>query len=161
MSWQSPSVSLLFNRGPKYHLLAHTSLNLCHVQNSFRTHDLTMSATGMKALIHTASLHFTHSLDEFLWICFKRTPHSGCRCMVACAVDSWLNRSAWLKMSCVETSEFGLVKTLCYWLWVKCFILFIHIPSFCFQVRGQSRGVDRCLRCTERNRVNLLQGAKW
>ncbi|KAG1943600.1 rhotekin isoform b [Pimephales promelas] len=30
-------------RGPKYHLLAHTSLTLCHVQNSFRTHDLTIS----------------------------------------------------------------------------------------------------------------------
>ncbi|XP_067280041.1 rhotekin 2b [Pseudorasbora parva] len=32
-------------RGPKYHLLAHTSLTLCHVQNSFRTHDLTISYT--------------------------------------------------------------------------------------------------------------------
>ncbi|XP_051732950.1 rhotekin-like isoform X1 [Ctenopharyngodon idella] len=32
-------------RGPKYHLLAHTSLTLCHVQNSFRTHDLTISDT--------------------------------------------------------------------------------------------------------------------
>ncbi|KAL1253273.1 hypothetical protein QQF64_017966, partial [Cirrhinus molitorella] len=31
--------------GPKYHLLAHTSLSLCHVQNSFRTHDLTISET--------------------------------------------------------------------------------------------------------------------
>lgn len=32
-------------KGPKYHLLAHTSLNLCHIQNSFRTHDLTISET--------------------------------------------------------------------------------------------------------------------
>ncbi|XP_056586750.1 rhotekin 2b isoform X2 [Triplophysa dalaica] len=32
-------------QGPKYHLLAHTSLNLCHIQNSFRTHDLTISGT--------------------------------------------------------------------------------------------------------------------
>ncbi|XP_050949969.1 rhotekin 2b isoform X2 [Labeo rohita] len=32
-------------RGPKYHLLAHTSLSLCHIQNSFRTHDLTISDT--------------------------------------------------------------------------------------------------------------------
>ncbi|XP_058613813.1 rhotekin 2b isoform X1 [Onychostoma macrolepis] len=32
-------------RGPKYHRLAHTSLTLCHVQNSFRTHDLTISDT--------------------------------------------------------------------------------------------------------------------
>uniref|UniRef100_A0A673IJ83 Rhotekin-like n=1 Tax=Sinocyclocheilus rhinocerous TaxID=307959 RepID=A0A673IJ83_9TELE len=37
-------------RGPKYHLLAHTSLTLCHVQNSFRTHDLTISDTGKKTL---------------------------------------------------------------------------------------------------------------
>ncbi|XP_052448216.1 rhotekin isoform X1 [Carassius gibelio] len=29
--------------GPKYHLLAHTTLNLSHVQDSFRTHDLTIS----------------------------------------------------------------------------------------------------------------------
>ncbi|XP_052393840.1 rhotekin isoform X2 [Carassius gibelio] len=36
---------VLSERGPKYHLLAHTSLTLCHVQNSFRTHDLTISDT--------------------------------------------------------------------------------------------------------------------
>uniref|UniRef100_A0A8C7NQU0 REM-1 domain-containing protein n=1 Tax=Oncorhynchus mykiss TaxID=8022 RepID=A0A8C7NQU0_ONCMY len=29
--------------GPKYHLLAHTSLSLSHVQDSFRTHDLSIS----------------------------------------------------------------------------------------------------------------------
>ncbi|XP_067294402.1 rhotekin isoform X2 [Pseudorasbora parva] len=29
--------------GPKYHLLAHTNLNLSHVQDSFRTHDLTIT----------------------------------------------------------------------------------------------------------------------
>ncbi|KAL4623247.1 rhotekin isoform X7, partial [Arapaima gigas] len=29
--------------GPKYHLLAHTSLRLAHVQDSFRTHDLSIS----------------------------------------------------------------------------------------------------------------------
>ncbi|XP_067262216.1 rhotekin isoform X1 [Chanodichthys erythropterus] len=29
--------------GPKYHLLAHTTLNLSHVQDSFRTHDLTIT----------------------------------------------------------------------------------------------------------------------
>ncbi|XP_035248028.1 rhotekin-like isoform X2 [Anguilla anguilla] len=33
----SPSVP-----GPKYHLLAHTSLTLAHVRDSFRTHDLTI-----------------------------------------------------------------------------------------------------------------------
>ncbi|XP_062874069.1 rhotekin isoform X3 [Trichomycterus rosablanca] len=30
-------------RGPKYHLLAHTTLTLSHVQDSFRTHDLTIT----------------------------------------------------------------------------------------------------------------------
>ncbi|XP_063051096.1 rhotekin isoform X2 [Engraulis encrasicolus] len=30
--------------GPKYHLLAHTTLSLAHVQDSFRTHDLTITA---------------------------------------------------------------------------------------------------------------------
>ncbi|XP_056890024.1 rhotekin isoform X1 [Takifugu flavidus] len=29
--------------GPKYHLLAHTTLSLPHIQDSFRTHDLTIS----------------------------------------------------------------------------------------------------------------------
>uniref|UniRef100_A0A672SW98 Rhotekin-like n=1 Tax=Sinocyclocheilus grahami TaxID=75366 RepID=A0A672SW98_SINGR len=29
--------------GPKYHLLAHTTLNVSHVQDSFRTHDLTIT----------------------------------------------------------------------------------------------------------------------
>uniref|UniRef100_A0A8C2G4A2 Rhotekin n=1 Tax=Cyprinus carpio TaxID=7962 RepID=A0A8C2G4A2_CYPCA len=29
--------------GPKYHLLAHTTLNLSHVQDSFRTHDFTIT----------------------------------------------------------------------------------------------------------------------
>nr|XP_057926618.1 rhotekin isoform X7 [Doryrhamphus excisus] len=29
--------------GPKYHLLAHTTLSLSHIQDSFRTHDLTIS----------------------------------------------------------------------------------------------------------------------
>ncbi|KAF4074387.1 hypothetical protein AMELA_G00238870 [Ameiurus melas] len=29
--------------GPKYHVLAHTTLNLSHVQDSFRTHDLTIT----------------------------------------------------------------------------------------------------------------------
>ncbi|XP_051959632.1 rhotekin-like isoform X1 [Xyrauchen texanus] len=32
-------------QGPKYQLLAHKSLTMCHVQNSFRTHDLTISGT--------------------------------------------------------------------------------------------------------------------
>ncbi|XP_072518376.1 rhotekin 2b [Salminus brasiliensis] len=32
-------------QGPKYHLLAHTCLTLSHIQNSFRTHDLTISGT--------------------------------------------------------------------------------------------------------------------
>uniref|UniRef100_A0A8C6PAA0 Rhotekin a n=1 Tax=Nothobranchius furzeri TaxID=105023 RepID=A0A8C6PAA0_NOTFU len=32
-----------FLLGPKYHLLAHTTLSLSHVQDNFRTHDLTIS----------------------------------------------------------------------------------------------------------------------
>ncbi|XP_053727173.1 rhotekin isoform X2 [Synchiropus splendidus] len=32
--------------GPKYHLLAHTTLNLSHVQDSFRTHDLSISGNA-------------------------------------------------------------------------------------------------------------------
>ncbi|KAM7391826.1 hypothetical protein PAMP_022483 [Pampus punctatissimus] len=32
--------------GPKYHLLAHTTLSLSHIQDSFRTHDLTISGNA-------------------------------------------------------------------------------------------------------------------
>lgn len=35
-----------FDRGPKYHLLAHTTLSLSHIQDSFRTHDLAISGNG-------------------------------------------------------------------------------------------------------------------
>lgn len=37
---------LCVDRGPKYHLLAHTTLLLSHIQESFRTHDLTISGNG-------------------------------------------------------------------------------------------------------------------
>lgn len=40
------SCLLCFDRGPKYHLLAHTTLSLSHIQDSFRTHDLTISGNG-------------------------------------------------------------------------------------------------------------------
>ncbi|XP_062339763.1 rhotekin-like isoform X2 [Osmerus eperlanus] len=41
----TPQVPALNPQGPKYHLLAHTTLKLAHVQDSFRTHDLSISTT--------------------------------------------------------------------------------------------------------------------
>uniref|UniRef100_A0A8C8LUW7 REM-1 domain-containing protein n=1 Tax=Oncorhynchus tshawytscha TaxID=74940 RepID=A0A8C8LUW7_ONCTS len=41
-----PLLPALCTEGPKYHLLAHTTLTIAHVQDSFRTHDLSISATG-------------------------------------------------------------------------------------------------------------------
>lgn len=37
---------LSFSRGPKYNLLAHTTLRIEHVREGFKTHDLSLSATG-------------------------------------------------------------------------------------------------------------------
>lgn len=34
------------SRGPRYHLLAHTTLTLAAVQDGFRTHDLTLASHG-------------------------------------------------------------------------------------------------------------------
>lgn len=73
MCSQRPSISPLVLRGPKYHRLAHTSLTLCHVQNSFRTHDLTISDTGKKtlysALFKRLFRHFLNNLlYENLWV---------------------------------------------------------------------------------------------
>lgn len=49
------------DRGPKYHLLAHTTLMLSHIQDSFRTHDLTISGNGEQPPLHQSvpSLSFT------------------------------------------------------------------------------------------------------
>jgi hypothetical protein len=35
------------SRGPRFHLLAHTTLTLEEVQDGFRTHDLTLTSHGM------------------------------------------------------------------------------------------------------------------
>ncbi|XP_029545054.1 rhotekin-like [Oncorhynchus nerka] len=40
-----PLLPALCTEGPKFHLLAHTTLTIAHVQDSFRTHDLSISAT--------------------------------------------------------------------------------------------------------------------
>lgn len=50
---------LCIPRGPKYHLLAHTTLSLSHVQDSFRTHDLTISGNGELSLFQAVSPCFT------------------------------------------------------------------------------------------------------
>lgn len=43
-------------RGPKYHVLAHTTLTLSHVQDSFRTHDLTITGNGEQLPKHPSQL---------------------------------------------------------------------------------------------------------
>uniref|UniRef100_A0A667ZME4 Rhotekin b n=1 Tax=Myripristis murdjan TaxID=586833 RepID=A0A667ZME4_9TELE len=42
----SPSLPGVTRLGPKYHLLAHTTLRIDHVQDSFKTHDLSLAAAG-------------------------------------------------------------------------------------------------------------------
>lgn len=52
------------HRGPKYHLLAHTTLTLLHVQDSFRTHDLTITGNGKSTPL--VSL-WSYSLSLLVW----------------------------------------------------------------------------------------------
>lgn len=47
-------------RGPKYSLLAHTSLTLQHVQEAFKSHDLSVAATGYSS----TSLAFLRALPS-------------------------------------------------------------------------------------------------
>ena len=42
-------------RGPKYNLLAHTTLRLEHVQEAFKTHDLSLAATGELQILSLSS----------------------------------------------------------------------------------------------------------
>lgn len=68
---------LCVDRGPKYHLLAHTTLSLSHVQDSFRTHDLTISGNGEW---HPSSVSlltiFLFSLPNQPSVCFFFVPLS-------------------------------------------------------------------------------------
>lgn len=44
LTWLLPTS--LSCSGPRYHLLAHTTLTLAAVQDGFRTHDLTLATPG-------------------------------------------------------------------------------------------------------------------
>lgn len=61
-------------RGPKYHLLAHTTLTLSHVQDSFRTHDLTITGNGEPLPKHPSQLTvvlFSHRLLSYSSYLFR------------------------------------------------------------------------------------------
>ncbi|XP_028313536.1 rhotekin isoform X4 [Gouania willdenowi] len=86
--------------GPKYHLLAHTTLSLSHVQDSFRTHDLSISGSdecsywlplyGSMCCRLVAQPH-----------CMTQQMMSGCLKVKQCGGDpqSWTNAFAVLKGS--------------------------------------------------------------
>ncbi|KAM9392104.1 rhotekin isoform 3-T3 [Pholidichthys leucotaenia] len=95
--------------GPKYHLLAHTTLSLSHVQDSFRTHDLTISGNeecsywlplyGSMCCRLAAQPH-----------CMTRQMMSGCLKVKQCGGDpqSWTKVHAVLKgtsLSCYYWQE--------------------------------------------------------
>lgn len=58
-------------RGPRYHLLAHTTLTLAAVQDGFRTHDLTLASHGM----HMSVCWGHWPCWEGLWASPLLTPH--------------------------------------------------------------------------------------
>ncbi|KAM9744082.1 rhotekin isoform 1-T1 [Menidia menidia] len=95
--------------GPKYHLLAHTTLSLTHVQDSFRTHDLTISGNeecsywlplyGSMCCRLAAQPH-----------CMTQQMMSGCLKVKQCGGDhqSWTKVYAVLKgtsLSCYQQQE--------------------------------------------------------
>lgn len=47
LTHHTPLMSPSPSRGPRYHLLAHTTLTLADVQDGFRTHDLTLAGHGV------------------------------------------------------------------------------------------------------------------
>lgn len=96
---------LVVNRGPKYHLLAHTTLSLSHVQDSFRTHDLTISGNGewqppsICALAGSllpppdrssvCSLSCCHSSASHALVIFCKPPRVSSTCFSTLISDMW------------------------------------------------------------------------
>lgn len=72
-------------RGPKYSLLAHTSLTLQHVQEAFKSHDLSLAATGSSCTSSAFARALSSPLIPSLYLCFQRRMLSGCPCMATCA----------------------------------------------------------------------------
>lgn len=89
--------------GPRYHLLAHTTLTLAAVQDGFRTHDLTLASHGeyvcMWGMLDGEKrgrwmVPFTFpTLTLRFFLPQRRTP-PGCPFMVACVAVWWLSLSA-------------------------------------------------------------------
>lgn len=89
----SPSPS----RGPRYHLLAHTTLTLADVQDGFRTHDLTLAGHGVCMSVSGALaplrgvvgvVPFSFPILTLYFLLPQRRTLTGCPFMVAC-VAAW------------------------------------------------------------------------
>ncbi|KAG7489439.1 rhotekin isoform X2 [Solea senegalensis] len=86
--------------GPKYHLLAHTTLSLSHVQDSFRTHDLTIS--GNEECSYWLPLYGSVCCRLAAQpLCMTQQMMSGCLKVKQCGADpqSWTKVHAALKGS--------------------------------------------------------------
>lgn len=97
LTHHTPLMSPFPSRGPRYHLLAHTTLTLAAVQDGFRTHDLTLAGHGVCMCVSgaLAVLRGVVGLSPFLFpiltlyfLLPQRRTLPGCPFMVAC-VATW------------------------------------------------------------------------
>ncbi|MEQ2213017.1 hypothetical protein XENOCAPTIV_008442 [Xenoophorus captivus] len=93
---------LCIDRGPKYHLLAHTTLSLSHVQDSFRTHDLTILGNG--SLCSRPAEECSYWLPLYGSMCCRLAaqPH----CMTQQMMGGWLKVKASWAALCLHTTFF-------------------------------------------------------
>lgn len=91
-------------RGPKFNLLAHTTLRIEHVQEAFKTHDLSLAVAGelQSCLLLSSSYRPSHWISSYS---SQRTVHSGCLSMAACAAGWWPSLCALLSQSWVDDSR--------------------------------------------------------
>ncbi len=67
-NWFCPMLSIW--RGPKYNLLAHTTLRIEHVQEGFKTHDLSLTAAGKYWLLSSSCLISSSLFLQFKYAVF-------------------------------------------------------------------------------------------
>lgn len=134
-------------RGPKYSLLAHTSLTLQHVQEAFKSHDLSLAATGSSCASSAFARALSSPLIPSLYLCFQRRMLSGCPCMATCAA-AWspslsasfsLSLAAGCRLRCQDFGSLASCTTRRHAL--------IHGLSLLFHPAGAGPSpLERCLR---------------
>ncbi|MEQ2168943.1 hypothetical protein GOODEAATRI_019835, partial [Goodea atripinnis] len=121
---------LCINRGPKYHLLAHTTLSLSHVQDSFRTHDLTILGNG--SLCSRPAEECSYWLPLYGSMCCRLAaqPH----CMTQQMMGGWLKvKASWATLITLCLLRFVLCSHPITMTGEVAAVGFLHKLSCCLQ----------------------------